>query len=147
MEKKIEEFIGMYEGAFSPEYCEEVIEKFETLDKIGFAKTRQELNDHGKLGKDDTSIWTGNLLGTETNTSSMNQLIGEKFGEVFWGEAYPHYAENFDVLNQLPQHTIYGNKVQRTKVGQGYHLWHCEHANGENANRILTFVVYLNDVE
>jgi hypothetical protein len=32
------------------------------------------------------------------------------------------------------------------KVGEGYHFWHCENAAMKARNRILAFMVYLNDV-
>ena len=32
------------------------------------------------------------------------------------------------------------------RSGEGYHAWHCEDDSRDNATRILTFILYLNDV-
>lgn len=146
MEKIIDGFVGIYKNAFSKDYCEDVIKNFNLLQQQGFTKTRQENNDGTKLIKDDHAIWTGNFYNAEAYVENMNELIGQQFNKIFWKECYRHYAENFSILSDLAEHTIYGNKVQRTNVGQGYHVWHCEHANGQMSNRILFYILYLNDV-
>ena len=147
MEKSIEEFVGIYKNAFPEEYCEDVIKNFNSLQQQGFTKNRQELGDMTKMQKDDSALWTGNFYNAEADTSGMHELIGKKFTEIFWGECYKHYAEKFAVLNDMPSHAIWGNKVQRTNIGQGYHIWHCEHAKEQSMNRILFYIVYLNDVK
>jgi len=147
MEKIIEEFVGIYKNAFSKQYCEDVIKQFNSLQQQGFTKTRQELGDMDKINKDDTAIFTGNFYNAECDISGMNILIGEEFNKTFWGKCYPHYAENFAQLNHLPTHKNWGNKVQRTNVGQGYHIWHCEHGDNDASKRLLFYILYLNDVE
>jgi len=147
MEKTIEEFVGIYKDAFSKEYCEDVIKEFNSLQQQGFTKTRQELGDMDKTNKDDTALFTGNFYNAEADISGMHELIGQKFNEVFWKECYSHYAENFAELNNLPRHKNWGNKVQRTNVGQGYHIWHSEIGDGDSSRRLLFYILYLNDVE
>jgi hypothetical protein len=147
MEAKIENFVGIYENAFSKEFCENVINQFNLLQEQGFTKTRQELNDADKVTKDDSAIWTGSFYNTEVDVRGMHNLIGKEFNDVFWGQCYPHYAENFSVLQTSGPHNIFGNKVQQTKIGQCYHVWHYESANRESCNRLLTHIIYLNDVD
>jgi hypothetical protein len=38
-------------------------------------------------------------------------------------------------------------KIQKTKPGQGYHVWHTEATTRENCNRLFAFMLYLNDVD
>jgi hypothetical protein len=37
-------------------------------------------------------------------------------------------------------------KLQRTVEGGGYHIWHSEQGNGEQANRCLVYLLYLNSL-
>jgi len=146
MEKLIDGFVGIYKNAFPKEYCQDVIKQFNRLQEQGFTKTRQETNDGTKLVKDDTAIWSGNYI-EEASGQGFHTLIGQKFSEVFWEECYAHYVEHFAVINDIREHGVWGNKVQRTNVGQGYHVWHCEHNSFDASRRILFYVLYLNDVE
>mgnify|MGYP003634385878 CR=1 FL=1 len=70
-------------------------------------------------------------------------------------ELINNYKNYFDKCEQ--QGAVYPRKVdemlvsdnsinQKTKVGEGYHFWHCENAEMKARNRILAFMVYLNDV-
>lgn len=148
MEKKIEDFIGIYEGAASLEFCDTVISQFEKIREQGLTYTRQEMGDLGKHQKDDTSIWTGELISREeADSQSFMNVIGEEFQKIIWSECYPHYAEAFSVLGESDAHTNYGSKVQKTCVGQGYHIWHYESSSRASSNRLLTYILYLNDVE
>ena len=38
-------------------------------------------------------------------------------------------------------------KVQETDIGGGYHIWHCENMSKQHSTRILTWILYLNDIE
>jgi hypothetical protein len=38
-------------------------------------------------------------------------------------------------------------KVQKSVVGQGYHVWHYEGDTRITCNRLLAWILYLNDVE
>jgi hypothetical protein len=147
MKASIENFVGIYEEAFSKEYCEDVIKQFNFLQEQGFTKTRQELGDADKTVKDDSAIWSGNFWNSEYDVAAMQTLIGKEFTNVYWGKCYQHYADNFAILKESAIHAVYGNKVQKTNVGQGYHVWHYESANREMSQRLLTHIVYLNDVE
>jgi hypothetical protein len=59
---------------------------------------------------------------------------------------YPLYVSKYSYLKKLATHNILEVKIQKTKVGEGYHFWHCENAEMKARNRILAFMVYLNDV-
>jgi len=143
MEKLIDGFVGIYKNAFPKEYCQDVIKQFNRLQEQGFTKTRQETNDGTKLVKDDTAIWSGNYI-EEASGQGFHTLIGQKFSEVFWEECYAHYVEHFAVINDIREHGVWGNKVQRTNVGQGYHVWHCED-DIKSPGRRLVWTIYLND--
>jgi hypothetical protein len=58
---------------------------------------------------------------------------------------YNHYTEQFSVLKDAH---IRGTamKMQRTDSGGGYHVWHGEQGNKEHAERVLVYMLYLNDL-
>ena len=147
MKATIENFVGIYEDAFPLDYCNDVIKMFNQMQEQGFTKTRQELAMGEKTVKDDHAIWTSEFYGHDTNLSSMHDAIGKKFNEVYWNECYAHYANEFAPLKDSDTHGIFGNKVQKTGIGQGYHVWHYESGTRVACHRLLTHIVYLNDVE
>lgn len=143
MKTTIENFIGIYEDAFTKEYCDSVIEHFNNMEKAGLTLNRQQQQQHmSRLSKDDAQLYAhseASLLGTL-------DLI-KKFTTVFWGQIYPEYANTFAVLKEYANHSSYAYKVQKTEIGQGYHIWHSETDSKEMCNRILAWTLYLNDVE
>ena len=69
------------------------------------------------------------------------------FLDLFFKNIYPHYCKKYSLLNNMQRHGIYGIKIQKTSPGQGYHAWHCESAHMASRNRIMAFMIYLNDVK
>ena len=139
MKTTIENFVGVFEDAYSEDYCDSVIEYFETTRAMGCSRTRQE-EDSGvlKLAKDDSFVW-----------GTIHQAPGliPHFNNIFWG-CYGEYADKYDALKSSDQHNNYAFKVQKTEIGQGYHVWHYESGTRQNAStRLLTWILYLNDVE
>ena len=53
----MDQFIQVYEKAFSDEYCNNVIEYFNVVDKEGFTKNRQDHEKADILDKDDLSMF------------------------------------------------------------------------------------------
>lgn len=138
------DFIETYEQAFSKEYCESVINHFELLKKSGFTDNRQNMEKVSKLKKDDEFAFF-NLV-KEISLQATGELSAQ-FNDTFWNYCYPTYAEKYDGLKQFAKHNSYHIKVQKTEVGGGYHVWHCESGSRECSSRILAWVLYLNDVE
>jgi hypothetical protein len=56
---------------------------------------------------------------------------------------YDAYTEQFSVLRD-GKITGTAMKMQRTDPGGGYHVWHGEQGNGEHADRVLVYMLYLN---
>jgi len=143
MKTTIENFIGIFEDAFTKEYCDSVIQYFERMDEVGSTSSRQqELINTKKTEKNDTILHGV----TSTSLVAAGGFVST-FNEVLWGQAYPIYAGEFDTLKSSGSHGNYSFKIQRTKVGGGYHLWHFENSAKEISNRLLVWTLYLNDVE
>ena len=141
MDVSIKQFVGIFENAFSKEYCEKLIKNYETAIEAGYGRTRQQDEDFTKLQKADTQLYN--------NVGNIQIPIGNvtEFNEIFWGKCYPLYEEQFPSLKDSGRHSSYSFKMQKTKLSEGYHIWHYESSNREISNRLLTWMVYLNDVE
>jgi hypothetical protein len=123
------QFIQVYEKAFSDEYCNQVIEWFKVAEENGMTLNRQLHDGVPKTDKEDLYVHLPYFPMERTNP----KLITE-FNRVFWGECYKQYAEKYSILNTFSQHNSYTMKIQKTKPGQGYHIWHAEATNRESAN-------------
>ena len=148
MSGEIEDFIGVFNGVVSGEFCKDVISSFEKAVELGFGFDRVASEDAPRTKKDDLQVFDREFWGDasiETELGSIKEKYTHEFNRVFW-DCYAEYADKYQVLSDLSQHTIYNTKLQRTDIGQGYHIWHCEHEKGAMSRRLLAFVLYLNDV-
>jgi hypothetical protein len=134
-------FIGIYENALSADNCNKFIEFFESCDKAGFTVTRQQLDKVSKLNKQDDSLFLSDVL------NIANYDLVNIFTNFFWSEIYPQYANEYAILSSVAALQIREIKLQRTQIGGGYHVWHCEQDIKPSSDRVLTFTCYLNDVE
>lgn len=133
------DFIQIYKNAFSSEYCNHLIDLYNAFDKSGFTQNRQVSEKANKLDKDDSTLFMAAL--------PLNHFHEfQEFHDIFW-ELYKDYAEKYAILHQMANHRIYTVKIQKTKPGEGYHIWHHEIHNRDAQGRILTFILYLNDIE
>jgi hypothetical protein len=94
--------------------------------------------------KDDKAVFVTSNIPTEHTSKEIH----ETFLKVFWDNLYPVYAQKYSVLSKsTDNHTIYTNKIQKTEVGGGYHVWHYEASSRPTSSRLLAYTLYLNDVE
>ena len=141
MNVTINKFIGVFENAFSKEYCENLIKCYDIAIEAGYGRNRQETEDFTKLKKADIQLYN-----TLDNIQIPLPNIAE-FNKVYWEKCYPIYANEFAVLKDSGPHSNYTFKMQKTGLREGYHVWHYESANREMCNRLLTWMLYLNDVD
>ena len=139
MNINIENFIGTFTDAYPKNYCDMVIDYFEHMDSCGYTLPRETK----KVHKNDTQLFYEN----ESYMDYPNREIHDTFNEIFWTNIYPVYQDRYNILSEYDPHTIWTNKIQRTKVGEGYHVWHSEHGNKYIQNRVIAYTLYLNDVE
>lgn len=141
----MENFIREYENVFSDKFCDDTIELFEWAEGQGFTATRKEReNNISKVRKNDTS-----LFAAEFDMYHATPFLAEGFKEIFWNGVYAPYSEEFEeslLGASEPQH-LFAVKAQKMRVGEGYHTWHYEAGDRSIANRLIGFIVYLNDVE
>jgi len=137
----MQDFILQKERLFSQEYCGKAMEAFEKAATAGNVISRQANNEGSRLKKNDNA----SFLIQETDPAVLDLI--PQFGQVFWSDVYPEYAEKFAILNECDPHKIWTHKLQKTLPNEGYHVWHTENMGRNSCNRLLTYILYLNDVE
>lgn len=142
MNTEYKEFIGIYRDVYPERYCQHLINEFERLVESGAGYNRQRGEGAHKHNKNDMQL---NLnFGVHTasdfeNTSSVRLFFNGL------QKCYDHYTEQFSVLRD-GKITGTHMKMQRTDPGGGYHVWHGEQGNKEHADRVLVYMLYLNDL-
>jgi len=141
MNVTLNKFVGIFETAFSKEYCEGLIKDYDLAIEAGYGRTRQDTENFNKIQKADTQLCN------ELNNTQIPITNIVHFNDVFWGKCYPIYENEYATLKKSDRHSIYSFKMQRTNLCEGYHVWHYESCARELSNRLLTWMLYLNDVE
>lgn len=138
---EIKNFVGVFKNAYTKEFCERVISHYESMVASGHGRTRFQSHGDLKTRKDDTQ-----LFADEIKYIPLGKVTRE-FNELFWEKFYPIYEQEYAVLKNSDRHANYAFKIQKTKIGGGYHVWHYESGERSMCQRLLTWIVYLNDVE
>ena len=143
-----DQFIGIFDQFIPEELIQKYINYFEFYSgnvKTYIRNDGEETSEDGQVS-DETLGTILSKFHSDTEELPLSYISGE-FTNIFFNDIYKLYTKKYPVMQSLPVH-ILDIKIQKTTLGQGYHSWHCEN-DGEGAmrNRILTFVLYLNDVE
>lgn len=139
MTTTIENFILEDDEFLNQKECDDFIRYFEFLDQSGFTAKRKE-NAHLK-SDGQVSLHIANY------DLNANYVYRDHFIKKFWEVAYPAYTKKYSIFSEFGGHSIHALLMQKTDIGQGYHIWHCENGLRQHSNRLLTFVCYLNDVD
>jgi len=141
-------FIGIFPNIASKELCKRIIDRFEFVKETnsesrGKIISRQGNEGVSKIKKEDSTYF----LGEENTYFSADILLLKEFAEIMW-VCYDIYAEEYGILEGVARHKIaHIVRVQKTEPGQGYHVWHCDNAGRNTANRLLVVSLYLNTIE
>lgn len=138
------QFIKRYEKVYSDEFCDRMIEYFDLAEKQGFIRNRQSHDGNLKTEKEDIAHFAPTL---NFGLNNIQSDLWKEFNQVFWQKCYSPYANEFDILKDCSKHQLASNsaKIQKTKPGQGYHVWHSEFNSIINSTRMMAWSVYLND--
>lgn len=138
------DFIGFYRDLYPLGYCQHLIKEFNRLENSGVGANRQQSENTHKHIKDDHQI------GINLKNHNLERFMDRDACDMFFDglqECYNEYTTKYSVLRD--NGNIRGSvmKMQRTGPGGGYHVWHGEQGPGPQANRVLTYMVYLNSFE
>lgn len=143
MNIRYNEFIGMYENVFPDGFCHHMIEEFERLLNRGMCGNRQDSENARKHQKQDNFYF---LNVKNHSFSPFNDISVIDIFTTGLQNCFDEYVDEFDILKDLSLNST-TIKMQKTNPGGGYHVWHSEQGNGEDARRCLVYSAYLNDIE
>jgi len=132
----IDNHIGLFKNFMPNELIDDYLNYFNKCEQQGAVYPR----------KVDEMLVSDNAIDTIRDTNVPMTYNNKPFIDMFFKDVYPLYVQKYSYLKKLATHNILEVKIQKTKVGEGYHMWHCENAAMKARNRILAFSVYLNDV-
>jgi hypothetical protein len=142
---EFKDFIGIEQGVFTPEFCQSVINYHAQAADAGFVMSRQQADASTlKVQKDDESLY---MHYEECVSLEGTKVIMQQFKNAFSTRLYPQYVNEYDILKTSENMQLKYVKVQKTNVGGGYHTWHYETDRRDTSNRVLAWMIYLNDVE
>lgn len=136
-------FIGVYDSVYPEGYCQHLISEFDRLEASGAGSNRIQSERAKRHVKNDHQIGMS-LKGQNTTLFNDKNVV-----EVFFDglqACYEDYIAQFSTLMDLKiKATIM--KMQRTAPGGGYHVWHAEQGNEDQASRVLVYMLYLNTLK
>lgn len=132
--------IEEYQDAFEKAYCDEVIRHFELMRETNITNLQ---NDIGKNSDERIVFDWAYTQGQYHYDFNICKHFYSRINELY----VTRYAEKYDMLKKSQQHTPKGMSVQKTMPHQGYHAWHQETADVGSGARVVTYMLYLNDVE
>jgi hypothetical protein len=143
MNADYKDFIAIYRDVYPDGYCQHLISEFERLVDSGAGVNRQRGEGASKHNKNDMQLELnfGVHTAADFNGSSAVRMFFDGLQQ-----CYDAYTEQFSILKDANIHGT-AMKMQRTDPGGGYHVWHGEQGNKEHANRVLVYMLYLNDLE
>jgi hypothetical protein len=134
-----ETYIEQYPNAFTKEFCDKIITRFEEMAK-------------------NNGVGGGKSLRKASDTRTVYDWAPHydmfyhdpKLVEEFYSTMHKHYLtymEKYGVLKEsVGKHTPKGMSIQRTDPKEGYHIWHVESESLKSSNRVVVYMLYLNTV-
>lgn len=140
MNSEYKDFIGVFSDVYPEGFCEHLIAEFERHRELGAGTDRQKLEGAVKHKKDDYHIFCNgqNIFFEPFDSINARRLFFDGLQHCF-----EQYSKEYSVVKDV---NIQCNnmKMQKTSSGGGYHIWHSEQGNGDQANRGLVYTLYLN---
>jgi hypothetical protein len=140
MNIEFKDFIGVYSDVYPDGFCEHLIEEFDRNEKLGAGSDRQNSENAVKHCKDDYQIFSN---GKNIN---FEPFESKRVVDTFFAglqRCFESYANEFSTLKDT-KISCNNMKMQKTSSGGGYHVWHGEQGNGDQASRGLVYMLYLN---
>lgn len=142
MNSEYKDFIGIFSSVYPEGFCEHLISEFERNQALGAGSNRRTSEGADKHRKDDYQIFSN---GKNINFEPFNE---NNVVDMFFGglqKCFQEYSDEYSVLKDADVRCN-NMKMQKTSDGGGYHVWHAEQGNGEQARRSLVYMLYLNSL-
>jgi hypothetical protein len=143
--KNLDNFILQIDNFFDKQHCINFIDLYKHVENCGMVETRNRPNHE----LEDSQVFLHEAVNFPMSYDMMDNIGNHSkfFIKKFWDDAYSVYTEKYSILNDFASHNIYALKIQKSLPGQGYHGWHAEIDNTVHTPRLLSFILYLNDVK
>jgi hypothetical protein len=129
------DFIGIYENIIPKEECDLIIQEFEDELKNGCDEDGLKQFNHQELGRKTFSIFA---------REDKLPKVRDKINEIL-NVCIEQYAKEYFTVKQLKA-SSQEVKLQKIPIKGGYHTWHCEQDHVKTKDRVLVWMVYLNDI-
>ena len=142
MSIEYKDFIGVFSDVYPDGFCEHLITEFNRVQTLGVGTDRQNGEGADKHIKNDYQIFSNG------KNIDFEAFEDQKTIDLFFNglqECFKQYSNEYSVITQT-RLNCKNMKMQKTSTGGGYHVWHGEQGNGEEANRSLVYTLYLNDL-
>lgn len=137
MIEKYTGFIAEYENAVPDEFCDSIVSFFDKCvnDNTIYKQYGQDTN--GPSKRMDSAVFL----------ESSDYGLSLQLKNFLW-QAFESYKKKFAILSET-SFSNYACKIQKTDIGEGFHIWHFEKLSIQNASsgRAVAWMVYLNDIE
>lgn len=143
MKQTFDNFVGTFTEIYTPEYCNQNIEYIDKFEESGLGHTRMATDGYDKRFKEDYQVFPAEQI--VNFPVDLNYLLGKCMLENLVTSIH-RYIQEYPSLKEIETWSIFSTKLQKTRVGEGYHMWHCENLTRQLCPRFLTFILYLNDV-
>ena len=142
MNAEYKDFIGVFSDVYPEGFCQHLISEFDRNQSLGAGTDRQNGEGVDKHRKDDYQIFSN---GKNINFEPFN---GKSTIDIFFHglqNCFEEYGAEFSVIKSV-KINCNNMKMQKTSSGGGYHIWHGEQGNGDQAHRGLVYMLYLNSL-
>tara|TARA_R110000796_G_scaffold35765_1_gene91731 strand:- start:4325 stop:4921 length:597 start_codon:yes stop_codon:yes gene_type:complete len=140
MSSEYKDFIGIFSDVYPEGFCQHLISEFERNQTLGAGANRQDAEGAAKHVKNDYQISSN---GKNLNFEPFNDQYPVDLFFKGLQHCFEAYSNEFSVIKDVKLNSNI-MKMQKTSSGGGYHVWHAEQGNGDQANRGLVYMLYLN---
>ena len=133
-------FIGVYDGIGSSEYCQKFIDFIEYLKVSGIAKKEDKPSHNRELVSVNSahlSTWGYDLSHADPVANQFLPLVENCIDQ---------YADEYSILTKN-NFFLFDVKAKKFPLGGGFHDWHYETMNRNSVARSFVVQMYLNTIE
>tara|TARA_B100001059_G_scaffold4731_1_gene3942 strand:- start:165 stop:794 length:630 start_codon:yes stop_codon:yes gene_type:complete len=134
---RYEDFIGIYDNALSPEFCDAIIEAFDHYHQTNAVWCENDQFENTIAGRFDWALDLSHMSGT------MVDMPERDLNDVLMS-CLSQYTHKYGHLAKIAMYST-TQKIQKTPAGGGYHVWHDENSTLVHASRKVVWMFYLND--
>lgn len=135
--------IGIFENAVPDDMCDVIIGVFDNYIEN---KMTPEIEKWTSVGEDQFPDGSMSRKDEQLYLECVDLKLAMQLN-TFIGQAFEQYVKHYGGITQNNDPvSSWTTKIQKTVAGGGYHKWHCENGVFMYRDRVLTWMIYLNDI-